>query len=84
MGTMRTNENIAQVAAVLKDSHLVSCRMTMESTGYQKTTVHRILSDDLKKGKLYARYVPHALIVEQREHHVVHAKDLTFPHTLLL
>ncbi len=35
-GTMKTNENIARVAAVLKDNCHASCRMIAESTGYQK------------------------------------------------
>ncbi len=49
-GTMKMNENIARVAAVLKDNRCGSCRMTAESTyGILKTIIHRILSDDLKK-----------------------------------
>ncbi len=47
--TMKTNENIAQMAAILKDNHHASCRMIAESMGVPKTIVHRILSDDLKK-----------------------------------
>ncbi len=41
-----------------------------------KTIIHRILSDDLKKRKLQAQFVPHALMAEQQEQRVVHAKDL--------
>ncbi len=47
--TMKMNENIARVAAVLKDDHCTSCRMIVKSAGIPKTIVHRILSDDLKK-----------------------------------
>ncbi len=84
-GTTKTNKNIARVAAVLKDDCCASCRMIAESTGIlKKTIVHRILSDDQKKQKLCARFVPHALIAEQWEQRVVHAKDLNMPRTLLI
>ncbi len=43
------NENMAQVAAVLKDDHCASCTMISDSTGILKTIVHHMLSDDLKK-----------------------------------
>ncbi len=46
------NENIARVAAVLKNNRRVSCRMIVESTGISKTIIHHILCDDLKKQKL--------------------------------
>ncbi len=52
LGTMKTIENIARVAAVLKDNCHASCahcRMIAESTWIPKTIVHRILPDDLKK-----------------------------------
>ncbi len=78
-GTQQMNENIAWVAAVLKDNSRASCCMIVENTGILKTIIHHILSDDLKKQKLCARFVPHALTAEQREQHVVHAKDLTIP-----
>ncbi len=73
------NENNARVTVVLKDDHCVSCRMIAERTGIPKTIVHRILSDDLKKQKLFAQFMLHALTAEQREQRVVHAKDLTIP-----
>ncbi len=34
LGTMKTNENIARVTAVLKDDRRASCRMIVESTRY--------------------------------------------------
>ncbi len=36
LGTTKTNENIARVAAVSKDKHHASCRMIEESMGYRK------------------------------------------------
>ncbi len=74
-GTTKTNENIAQMAAVLKDDHRANCRMIAESTGYQKPSFNE-LSDDLKKRKLCARFVPDTLTAEQWKQCIVHAKDL--------
>ncbi len=83
--TKKTNENIAQVAAVLKDDCCASCRIIAESTGYlPKTIIRHILRDNLKKQKLCARFVSHVLTVEQWEQHVVHAKDLTIPYSINL
>ncbi len=50
--TEKINENIARVAAVLKDDHRASCRLIEESIEGTKNIVHHILSDDLKKRKL--------------------------------
>ncbi len=63
--TTKTNENITRVTAVLKDNHRASCRMIVESLGILKTIVHHILSDDLKKQKLCAQFVSHAMTAEQ-------------------
>ncbi len=46
--TIKTNENITRMAAVLKDDCSDSCRIIAESRGIPKTIVHRILSDDFK------------------------------------
>ncbi len=55
-GTTKMNENITCV------DHCASCRMIAE------TTIHRILSDDLKKKqKLCTRFVPHVSTGDQRE-----------------
>ncbi len=35
-GTTKMDKNIARVAAVLKDDCRASCRMIVQSTGYQK------------------------------------------------
>ncbi len=51
----------------------------MGEYGIPKTIVHRILSDDLKKQELCARFVPHALTTEQWEPRIVLAKEFTIP-----
>ena len=72
----KSNENIAKVAAVLKDHRNASCRLIEELTGIPKTIVQRIIRNDLKKRKLCARFVPHALTAELRQQRVSHAHDL--------
>ncbi len=47
-GTMKMNENIAQMTAVFKDNGCASCKMIVEGTRIPKTIICRILSDDLK------------------------------------
>ncbi len=49
LGTMKTNENITRVVAVLKNNCHASCRIIVESMGVPKIIVHHILSDVLKK-----------------------------------
>ncbi len=73
------NEIIARVAVVSKDNRRASCRMIVESTGYQKLFVHCIPPDDLKKWEPCARFVPHVLTAEQWYQCVVHIKNLTNP-----
>ncbi len=58
--------------------------MIAESMEIPQTIIHRILSDDLKKQKLWARFVPHALTAEQQEQRAFHTKDLTIPRILLI
>ena len=41
-----------------------------------KKTVHRIVTEDLGKRKICARFVPHALTTEQKQERVVYCQDL--------
>jgi len=63
----RTEVNIAAVADLVKNDHRIASRMIAESLNFLKTVVLLILKEDLVKGKLCARFVPHSLILEQRE-----------------
>ncbi len=77
--TMKTNENITRVTTVLKDDQRASCRVIVESTGYQKPSFTAFCLMIWKKWKLCARFVPHVLTAEQWELCIIQAKDLTIP-----
>ncbi len=83
LGTMKTNENVARVATVLKDDCHASCRMIKESTGYQKPSFTAFCLM-IRKNKNCARFVSYVLTAEQWEQRIVRAKDLTIPRTLLI
>jgi len=51
--------------------------MRVESLKIPKTVVLRILKQDLRKRKLYVRFVPHSLTPEQSEDRVTSCKDIT-------
>ncbi len=68
--TTKTDVNMARVAAVVKKDHRVGCQMMEEKTGIPKTIQQRNLHDDLKKWKICARFVLHALTVRQHDRRV--------------
>ncbi|XP_064488498.1 uncharacterized protein LOC135400592 [Ornithodoros turicata] len=47
-----------------------------ELTGLPKTSVHRILTEDLQKRKLCARFVPHVLTSGQKRAGLEHCRDM--------
>lgn len=55
------DENIDRVADVSKVDRRCSYRLIEQKTGIPKTIIQRILREDLKKRKVSARFVPHAL-----------------------
>jgi len=50
--------------------------MIAEFLNIPKTVVLRIMKEDLGKGKLCARFVPHSLTPEQREDRVTSCQDI--------
>ncbi len=68
---MKTDTNIARVAAVVKEDRRVGCWMIEKKTGIPKTTMQQILLDSLKKYKISTRFVPHALTTKQHYQTVV-------------
>ncbi|PSN49518.1 hypothetical protein C0J52_18949 [Blattella germanica] len=44
-----------------------TCEELSEASGISPTSVYRILTDDLKKRKICARWVPHCLTAEQKQ-----------------
>jgi len=68
--TSRTDGNIAAVDKMVKEDRNVTSRLIADTLGIPKTVVLRILREDLKKRKLYSRFVPHALTREQMDERV--------------
>ena len=72
----RTEINITVVADLAKNDRRIATRMIAESLNIPKTVALRILIEDLGKGKLCARFVPHSLTTEQREDRVTSYQDI--------
>ena len=72
----RNEENIAAVAEIIREDRKSTTRLIAEKLNIPKTVVLRILTMDLKKRKLCARFVPHALREDQMDDRVVACRDL--------
>ena len=58
---IRTEVNFAAVADLVKNDRRIASRMIAESFNIQKIVVLLILKEDLRKRKLYTRFVPNTL-----------------------
>jgi len=74
--TSRNETNIEKVSQILRSDRCVSARLIEEMTGIPKSVVHRILTENLGKKKICARFVPHSLSEEQKCMRVSHCKDM--------
>jgi hypothetical protein len=72
----RTEVNIAAVADLVRNDRRIASRMIAECLNIPKTVVFRILKDYLGKRVLCARFAPHCLTPEQREHRVTSCQDI--------
>ena len=59
--TARTPENVESVRHLLTEDHRTTLQMTTDRLNIGKETVRRIVTEDLGKRKICARFVPHAL-----------------------
>jgi hypothetical protein len=66
------------VTEILASDRCVSARLVEELLGIPKNTVHQILTEDLGKRKVCARFVPHALLGDEKHARVEHCKDMLF------
>ena len=64
-GRPRTSTDETSVKLVA--DALVACEELSSATGVPATSVFRILSNDLKRRKISARWVPHCLTTEQKQ-----------------
>lgn len=72
----RSEGEVEKIREILKEDRCVSTRLIEDITGIPKSTVHRILTDDLGKKKICARFVPHSLSDDQKMGRAEHARDM--------
>jgi len=59
--TARTDENVESVRRLLTEDRCTTLQMYVDRLNIGKETVRRIITEDLGKRKICARFVPHAL-----------------------
>ena len=84
--TARTDENVESVHRLLTEDHCTTLQMIADHLNTGKETVRQIVTEDLGKRKICARFVPHALTTEQQKflanrniaalHHPPYSPDL--------
>ncbi|GFS71524.1 histone-lysine N-methyltransferase SETMAR [Nephila pilipes] len=72
----RTDENVEIVQALVRSDRRMTIEMIAESLNMSVGSVFTIMTEDLKKKKLCARFVPHTLTTEQKEHRIASSEDL--------
>ena len=65
--TAITDENVESVSRLLTEDRRNTLQMIADGLSIGKETVRRIVTEDLGKRKICARFVPHALTKEQKE-----------------
>ena len=73
--TARTDENVESVHQLLTEDRLTTLLMIADCLNIGKETVCRIVTEDFRKRKICARFVPHAF-TEQKQERVVYCQDL--------
>ena len=68
--TARSDENVESVHRLLIEDHLTTLKMIADRLNIGKETVRRIVTEDLGKRKICARFVPHALTTEQKQERI--------------
>ena len=74
--TVRTDQNEESVRRLLTEDRCTTLQMIADRLNTGKETVRQIITKDLGKRKICARFVPHAFSTEQKKEHVVYCQDL--------
>jgi len=74
--TAKTDENVESVRHLLTEDRRTTLQMVADRLNIGKEIICRIVTEDLGKRKICARFVPHALTTEQKQEHVVYCQDL--------
>jgi len=72
--TARTDKNVESVRRVLTEDRRTTLQIIAYRLNIGKETVRRIVTEDLGKRKICARFVPHALTTEQKQERVFTAR----------
>jgi hypothetical protein len=67
---------VESVRRLLTEDRRTALQMIADCLNIGKETVRRIVTEDLGKRKICARFVPHALTTEQKQERVVYCQDL--------
>lgn len=73
---VRTQEMIEKVKELLLSDRRTTLKMMEETLNINRETIRLIVTEDLGKRKLCARFVPHVLTDEQKKHRKDACKDL--------
>ncbi len=73
--TNRTPELIAKVRVALADNRRSMIRMLAKQFHIDKETISKLITEDLGKEKLCARFVPHVLMSEQWKDRVTSSRN---------
>jgi len=74
--TARTDENVESVHRLLTEDRRTTLQIIADRLNIGKETVRRIVTEDLGKRKICARFVPHTLTREQKQECVAYCQDL--------
>jgi len=74
--TARTDENVESVRRLLTEDRRTTLQTIADHLNIGKETVRRIVTEDLGKRKICARFVPHALTAEQKQERAVYCQDI--------
>jgi hypothetical protein len=74
----RTPENVESVRAASNENRRLTVRELEEDLGIPRTIVSPILTEDLGKKRMAAKFVPRLLSREQKEFRAAVAQDLLF------
>ncbi|XP_036347344.1 histone-lysine N-methyltransferase SETMAR-like [Rhagoletis pomonella] len=64
---VKTPEMVKKIHKAVMDDRRLKVRELADIEGISKSTVHRILSEDLEMRKLCPRWVPHLLTLDQKQ-----------------
>ncbi|PSN36032.1 hypothetical protein C0J52_22393 [Blattella germanica] len=77
--TSTDEQNVKLVADALEKNCRLTCVEFFEATSSSPTSVYRILTHDLKKRKISARWVPHCLTAESKSANTEENSDISPP-----